>query len=540
MEKYLYPMLLLLLSLVVHSCQEEIRRPDVQVIPQPASMNNMEGVFQISSGTKILINSDSKEMHRVTSDLSRHLEGLYDIRCKVSFSGAAEKKAIFIKLNTGLSISKEAYNLVVSPKGILLESPSANGLFYGIQTLVQLMPPLKQDLSEVVVPSVEIRDSPRFAWRGLHLDVGRHFMPKEFILKYLDYMAFHKLNTFHWHLTEDQGWRIEIKKFPRLTEVGSVRKETLVGHYGSNSYDGKSVGGFYTQDEVKEIVAYAADRFITVVPEIEMPGHALAALAAYPELGCTGGTYEVGTTGGVFDDVYCTGNAKTDTFLMDVLKEVIPLFPGEYFHIGGDECPKTRWEKCPICKLKIKEEGLRNEHELQSYFVQKMEKFLNENGKKLIGWDEILEGGLAPNAAVMSWRGETGGIAAAQAHHYVVMTPGEYCYLDHYQADPKNEPLTIGGYLTLEKVYGYEPVPAILSKEEAKYILGAQGNVWTEYMKSPEQVEYMVFPRAAALAEVVWSPKGSKDYVNFKTRLNRLTKFYDLLGINYCKAEFKQ
>jgi len=540
MEKYLYPMLLLLLSLVVHSCQEEIRRPDVQVIPQPASMNNMEGVFQISSGTKILINSDSKEMHRVTSDLSRHLEGLYDIRCKVSFSGAAEKKAIFIKLNTGLSISKEAYNLVVSPKGILLESPSANGLFYGIQTLVQLMPPLKQDLSEVVVPSVEIRDSPRFAWRGLHLDVGRHFMPKEFILKYLDYMAFHKLNTFHWHLTEDQGWRIEIKKFPRLTEVGSVRKETLVGHYGSNSYDGKSVGGFYTQDEVKEIVAYAADRFITVVPEIEMPGHALAALAAYPELGCTGGPYEVGTTWGVFDDVYCAGNAKTDTFLMDVLKEVIPLFPGEYFHIGGDECPKTRWEKCPICKLKIKEEGLRNEHELQSYFVQKMEKFLNENGKKLIGWDEILEGGLAPNAAVMSWRGETGGIAAAQAHHYVVMTPGEYCYLDHYQADPKNEPLTIGGYLTLEKVYGYEPVPAILSKEEAKYILGAQGNVWTEYMKSPEQVEYMVFPRAAALAEVVWSPKGSKDYVNFKTRLNRLTKFYDLLGINYCKAEFKQ
>jgi hexosaminidase len=365
-------------------------------------------------------------------------------------------------------------------------------------------------------------------------------MPKEFILKYLDYMAFHKLNTFHWHLTEDQGWRIEIKKFPRLTEVGSVRKETLVGHYGSNSYDGKPAGGFYTQEEVKEIVAYASDRFITVVPEIEMPGHALAALASYPELGCTGGPYEVGTTWGVFDDVYCAGNAKTDTFLMDVLKEVIPLFPGEYFHIGGDECPKTRWKECPVCKQKMKEEGLKTEHELQSYFVQRMERFLNENGKKLIGWDEILEGGLAPNAAVMSWRGEDGGIAAARERHYVVMTPGEYCYLDHYQADPITEPLAIGGYLPLKKLYGYEPIPAILSKEEAKYVLGAQGNVWTEYMQTPAQVEYMVFPRAAALAEVVWSPKGARDFDGFKTRLSRLSKFYDLMGINYCKTEFKQ
>jgi len=538
-NRFITAMVLLIGSIFI-ACQEEIRRPEVQVIPLPASLNNMEGVFQIGSGTKILINSDNKEMHRVTAVLTRHLEGLYGIACKVSFSGTADKKAIFVKLNTGLSIPKEAYNLVVTPKGILLESPTPNGLFYGIQTLVQLMPPIQQNLSEVVVPAVEIKDSPRFVWRGLHLDVGRHFMPKEFILKYLDYMALHKLNTFHWHLTEDQGWRIEIKKFPRLTEVGSVRKETLVGHYGSNSYDGKPVGGFYTQEEVKEIVAYASERYITVVPEIEMPGHALAALASYPELGCTGGPYEVGTTWGVFDDVYCAGNAKTDTFLMDVLKEVIPLFPGEYFHIGGDECPKTRWEKCPVCKLKMKEEGLRTTHELQSYFVQRMEKFLNDNGKKLIGWDEILEGGLAPNAAVMSWRGEAGGIAAAKEHHYVVMTPGEYCYLDHYQADPKNEPLAIGGYLPLKKLYSYEPVPVTLSKEEAQYILGAQGNVWTEYMQTPQQVEYMVFPRAAALAEVVWSPKTSRDFDNFKNRLNRLTKFYDLLGINYCKAEFKQ
>lgn len=539
MKKSLNTLILTTLALLFWSCQAEIRRPEVQIIPQPASLTNMEGTFSISSQTKILINSESPEMHKVTSNLSLHLENLYGLKNKLIFSGAPEKKSIFIKLNTGLSISKEAYNLIVSPKGILLEAPSASGLFYGIQSLLQLMPPIKQNLSEVVIPAVEIKDTPRFPWRGLHLDVGRHFMPKDFILKFLDYMAMHKLNTFHWHLTEDQGWRIEIKKYPRLTEVGSIRKETLVGHFGSKSYDGTPAGGFYTQEEVKEVVAYAADRFITVVPEIEMPGHSLGALAAYPEFGCTGGPYEVATTWGVFDDVYCAGKDTTYTFLQDVLSELIPLFPGEYFHIGGDECPKTRWQKCPLCKQKMKEEGLKTEHELQSYFVQRMEKYLNENGKKLIGWDEILEGGLAPNAAVMSWRGENGGIAAAKEHHYVVMTPGEFCYFDHYQADPKNEPLAIGGYLPLKKVYSYEPVPASLSDEDAKYILGAQGNIWTEYIKIPEQVEYMAYPRAAALSEVIWSPKGPKDFENFKIRLNRLSKLYDILGINYCKAEFK-
>jgi hexosaminidase len=532
-------LLIVMILLSFYSCETEVIRPEVQIIPQPASLVNMEGTFSIGSRTKILINSESAEMHKVTSVLSQRLEDFYGISNKISFSGAPEKKSIFLKLNTGMSVSKEAYHLTVSPKGIMLESPSPSGLFYGVQTMLQLMPLQKVKLSEVVLPSVEIRDAPRFAWRGLHLDVGRHFMPKEFIKKYLDYMAIHKFNTFHWHLTEDQGWRIEIKKYPRLTEVGSVRKETLVGHYGSKTYDGTPAGGFYTQDEVKEIVAYAADRFITVVPEIEMPGHSLGALTAYPELGCTGGPYEVATTWGVFDDVYCAGKEETYAFLQDVLTELIPLFPGEYFHIGGDECPKTRWAKCPLCKQKMKDEGLKTEHELQGYFVQRMEKFLNENGKKLIGWDEILEGGLASNAAVMSWRGEKGGIAAAKEHHYVVMTPGEYCYLDHYQADPKNEPLAIGGFLPLKKIYSYEPVPAGLTEEEAKYVLGAQGNVWTEYMKSPEQVEYMVFPRAAALAEVLWSPKGPKDYDNFKVRLKILTKLYDILGINYCKVELK-
>jgi hexosaminidase len=538
MKQYLSKLFIAGILLVISSCQEDVRRPEVLVIPQPASLVNMEGTFAIGSQTKILINSDNPEMHTVTNYLCSRLASFYEIETKVAFSGAPEKKSVFIKMNTGLSLAREAYHLAVTPKGILLEASSASGLFYGVQTLLQLMPPLQQKLSRVVVPAVEINDTPRFTWRGLHLDAGRHFMPKEFVLKYLDYMALHKFNTFHWHLTEDQGWRIEIKKYPRLTEYGSVRKETLVGHYGSTTYDNTPAGGFYTQEDIKEIVAYAADRFITVVPEIEMPGHSLAALASYPELGCTGGPYEVATTWGVFEDVYCAGKEETYAFLQDVLAEIIPLFPGEYFHIGGDECPKARWQKCLLCKQKMKDEGLKTEHELQSYFVQRMEKFLNENGKKLIGWDEILEGGLAPNAAVMSWRGEAGGIAAARDHHFVVMTPGDYCYLDHYQADPKNEPLAIGGFLPLKKVYSYEPVPAILLVNEAKYIMGAQGNVWTEYMKTPEQVEYMVYPRAAALAEVTWSPKGARDYENFKIRLNRLTKYYDIFGINYCKSEF--
>ncbi len=539
MKKNWNTLALIMIILSLFACQSEVRRPDVQIIPQPAKLTNMEGTFSISSNTKILMNSESPEMQKVAANLTGFLENMYGLKNKVTFSGAPEKKSIFIKLNTGLSISKEAYNLKVTPKGIMLEAPSPNGLFYGIQSLIQLLPLIKEKLSEVVLPAVEINDAPRFSWRGLHLDVGRHFMPKEFIKKYLDYMALHKFNTFHWHLTEDQGWRIEIKKYPKLTEVGSRRSETLVGHYGSNSYDGTPVGGFYTQEEVKEIVAYAADRFITVVPEIEMPGHSLGALAAYPEYGCTGGPYNVATTWGVFDDVYCAGKDTTYTFLQDVLTELIPLFPGEYIHVGGDECPKTRWQKCPDCKLKMKVEGLKTEHELQSYFIQRMEKFLNEKGKKIIGWDEILEGGLAPNAAVMSWRGEDGGVAAAKEHHYVVMTPGEFCYLDHYQADPKSEPLAIGGFLPLKKVYSYEPVPSSLTEEEAKYVLGAQGNVWTEYLKTPDQVEYMAYPRAAALAEVIWSPKGARDFDNFKSRLVRLTKLYDILGINYCKAEFK-
>jgi len=522
------------------ACKAEAPRPEVKLIPQPALVLNLEGAFTFTPETKIQVNKGDEQLMKIASFLTNHIDNFYGIKSSATQSESAAKKSIFLQLDENSGLGKEAYNLTVTPKGVVLVASAPNGLFYGVQTLIQLMPPSKKQLAEVVLPAVEIKDSPRFVWRGLHLDVGRHFMPKDFVLKYIDYMAMHKFNTFHWHLTEDQGWRIEIKKYPKLTEIGSVRKETLVGH-GRNpkNYDGTPYGGFYTQEDVKQIVAYAAERYITVVPEIEMPGHSLGALAAYPQLGCTGGPYEVATRWGVFDDVYCAGKEETYAFLQDVISELIPLFPGQYFHIGGDECPKTRWKKCPLCQKRMKDEGLTTEHELQSYFVQRMEKFLNEKGKKLIGWDEILEGGLAPNAAVMSWRGEEGGIAAAKQHHFVVMTPVKFCYFDYYQADSKTQPLAIGGFLPLEQVYNYDPVPSALTEEEGTYIMGAQGNVWTEYMKTPEYVEYMVYPRAAALAEVVWSPKASKNYAGFKNRMLNQLKRYDVYGINYCKAEFK-
>ncbi len=537
-----YPKIILIAGIfnAFLSCKAEVPRPDVKIIPQPALVINLKGTFIFTPETKIQVNKGDEQFMKIASFLTAHVDKFYGIKSSASQSESAAKNSVFLKLDENSGLGKEAYNLNVTPKGVTVTASAPNGLFYGVQTLIQLMPPSQKKMIEVVLPAVEIKDSPRFAWRGLHLDVGRHFMPKDFVFKYLDYMSMHKFNTFHLHLTEDQGWRIEIKKYPKLTTVGSVRKETLIGH-GRNpkNYDGTPYGGFYTQEDIKEIVAYAAEQYITVVPEIEMPGHSLAALASYPELGCTGGPYEVATRWGIFDDVYCPGKEETFNFLEDVISEILPLFPGDYFHIGGDECPKTRWQKCPLCQKRMKEMGLKTEHELQSYFVQRIEKFLNEKGKKLIGWDEILEGGLAPNAAVMSWRGEEGGIAAAKQHHYVVMSPGTFCYLDHYQADPKTEPLAIGGFLPLEKVYSYDPVPAALTKEEASYIMGVQGNVWTEYMKTPDYVEYMVYPRAVALAEVAWSPIGSKNYANFKNRLADEIKRYDAYGINYCKAEFK-
>jgi hexosaminidase len=417
-------------------------------------------------------------------------------------------------------------------EGMDLKAATLEGLFRGTRTILQLAEQAKRDGS---IPCCTITDAPRFSWRGMHLDVCRHFFPVDFVKKYIDLLARYKMNTFHWHLTDDQGWRIEIKKYPKLTETGGWRNGSEYGPYSDRTYDSTRYGGFYTQDEIRDVVAYARDRHITVVPEIEMPGHALAALASYPELSCTNGSFEVAKGWGVFDDVFCPKEG-TFTFLENVLAEVIDLFPGEYIHIGGDECPKERWKACPQCQSRMKTEGLKDEHELQSYFIRRIEKFVNSKGRKIIGWDEILEGGLAPNAAVMSWRGTEGGAAAAKQKHAVVMCPGSHCYFDHYQGDPAYEPLAIGGHTTVQKTYSYEPVPAELNPEEASYILGAQGNVWTEYITTTEQVEYMALPRMIALAEVLWSPKEKRDEVGFVRRLEEEFKALSERNVNVCKS----
>jgi len=431
----------------------------------------------------------------------------------------------------------EQYDLKVTEKGVEISGGSRAGVFYGIQSLLQILPIeiFKQNKlsSTSHIPYLHVEDKPRFSYRGMHLDVSRHFFPPADIKRYIDLLALHKMNKFHWHLTEDQGWRIEIKKYPKLQEISAYRKETLIGHYNDqpHQFDGKRYGGFYTQGEIREIVKYAAEKHITVIPEIELPGHSQAALAAYPELGCTPGPFEVMTKWGVSNEVYCP-KEETFVFLENVLLEVMDLFPSEYIHIGGDECPKIRWKESSFCQNLIKEKNLKDEHGLQSYFINRIEKFLNSQGRNIIGWDEILEGGLAPNATVMSWRGVAGGLEAAKQKHNVIMTPNSHCYLDYYQSDHPDEPLSIGGYLPLKTVYSYEPVDSELTKEQANYILGVQGNVWTEYMKDFEHVEYMAFPRASALAEIGWS-SPDKDYDDFLLRLSDWMERLEALGVNY-------
>lgn len=442
-------------------------------------------------------------------------------------------------------LGKEGYILQVSPTLVLAKAAAPNGAFYALQSLRQLLPvaldsatPTAADWS---LPCVEIQDQPRFSWRGSHMDVGRHFMPKAFVLKYLDVMARYKLNTLHWHLTEDQGWRIEIKKYPRLTEVGAWRKQTMVGHFEGIfeglTYDGIPHGGYYTQDEVREVVAYARERFINVVPEIEMPGHSQAAIAAYPELGNTGKALEVAEVWGIYEPIY-NANESTLLFLQDVLTEVMALFPSEFIHIGGDEAPKKQWQESPAAQARIRELGLKDEDELQSYFIRRMDQFLTAHGRRLIGWDEILEGGLAENATVMSWRGEAGGIAAANAGHDVVMAPTQYTYFDNYQSmDYDNEPLAIGGYVPLDVVYEYNPIPADIAPDKAHHVLGTQGQLWTEYIKTPEHLEYMAFPRLIALAETAWTPMDIKEYDAFLARLKMELSRLDLLKVNYRKLD---
>ena len=526
--------------LLLVSCKEPVPRPVIRIIPLPAQATDQDGTFAITAATKIEISGEDEHQQRIAGFLNSHIEKYFGINNAIVVSRTGGKQSISLKIDENLKLGKEDYHLTVLPKGVVIEASAPSGLFYGIQTLIQLMPSSPKQLTEIILPGVEIKDTPRFAWRGLQLDVSRHFMPKKFILKFLDEMAMHKFNTFHWHLADDQGWRIEIKKYPLLTEKGSVRKKTMIGHVNDPAgMDTVSYGGFYSQTDVREIVAYASERYITVVPGIEMPGHALAALAAYPELGCTAAPYEVATRWGIFNEVYCPGKEGTFTFLNDVIAEMAALFPGKYFHIGGAECSEIRWEKCPQCQLRMKYDSLSSTHDLHNYFVKRISTMLSSLGKERVGWDEILKDTTQTNGIVMSWHNEDGAITAAKRKIQTVCSPAKYCNFDQYQSNPKSEPLAVGGLLTLEQVYKFDPVPETLSRNEARYIIGAQANIWTPYMKTPVYVEYMTFPRAAALAEVMWSPKASRNYPWFKKRLLEQIKRYDAEGITYCKAELK-
>lgn len=512
---------------------------DFNIIPRPQQVNvSNDAPFTLSAKTVISLGTNSQNMKRNANMLASYIEQATGIRPAVGKS----KNGTAIVLTIDKTIANaEGYKLDADAKQIRIAGASAAGVFYGIQTLRKSLPLVNGKASKVSIPAVHIADAPRFAYRGTHLDVSRHFVTADSVRQFIDMLALHNINRFHWHLTDDQGWRIEIKKYPLLTQIGSKRAQTVIGH-NSGKYDGKPYSGFYTQKQIRDIVKYAADRYITIVPEIDLPGHMQAALAAYPDMGCTGGPYEVWQTWGVSDNVLCAGNDKTLTFIDNVLKEITKLFPSKYIHVGGDECPKTQWQKCPKCQARIKalnleaKDGHSAEERLQSYIITHASNYLKSLGRNTIGWDEILEGGLAEGATVMSWRGESGGIAAAKQHHDVVMTPNSYLYFDYYQSlDKANEPLAIGGYLPLETVYSYEPMPKELTADEARHIIGVQANIWTEYMPTFKQMQYMALPRLAALSEVQWSQPALKDYTSFTNRLTEFTHLYDRLGYNYAK-----
>ena len=523
------------------SCQSAQQEANYQIIPMPQEIVTAQGnPFILKSGVKILYPEGNEKMQRNAQFLADYLKTATGKDFAIE-AGTEGKNAIVLTLGTA-NENPESYQLKVAGDGITITGPTEAGVFYGIQSLRKSLPVAVG--ADISMPAVEINDAPRFGYRGAHFDTSRHFFTVDEVKTYIDMMALHNMNRFHWHITEDQGWRLEIKKYPKLTEIGSKRTETVIGR-NSGEYDGKPYGGFYTQEQAKEIVAYAAERYITVIPEIDLPGHMQAALAAYPELGCTGGPYEVWRQWGVSEDVLCAGNDQVLKFLEDVYSELIEIFTSEHIHLGGDACPKVTWETCPKCQARIKALGLKSddkhskEERLQSFVINHIEKFLNDHGRQIIGWDEILEGGLAPNATVMSWRGEKGGIEAAKQKHDVIMTPNTYLYFDYYQAkDVDNEPFGIGGYLPLERVYSYEPMPASLTPEEQKYIKGVQANLWTEYIATFPHAQYMVLPRWAALCEIQWSSPEKKNYADFLSRLPQLIKWYDAEGYNYAKHAF--
>ncbi|MFI3261950.1 MAG: glycoside hydrolase family 20 protein [Rikenellaceae bacterium] len=517
---------------------------DYAVVPLPQNIiTNNEGSFTISPSTFIVYPEGNAKLENVAKMLSKDLAA--NLGYALEITTKAGSKSIVLGIDNTIE-NKEGYKLVVAADGVEINGNTEAGVFYGAQTLRKSIPAGSVNVN-VELPSATVSDYPRFEYRGIMLDVSRHFQPVDSVKRVIDLISMHNINKLHMHLSDDQGWRLEIKKYPELTSIGSKREQTVIGR-NSGEYDGKPYGEgcFYTQEQMKDLISYADDRFITIIPEIDLPGHQLAALAAYPDLGCTGGPYKTWTQWGISDDVICAGNDKAMNFLEDVLAEVIELFPSEYIHVGGDECPKTKWKTCPKCQARIKKEGIKAdkihsaEEYLQSYVISRMEAFVESKGRHIIGWDEILEGGLAPNATVMSWRGISGGIEAAKLGHDVVMTPTSHLYFDYYQTtDTKHEPLAIGGFLPLEKVYSYEPIPESLTAEQAKHILGAQANLWTEYVPTFSHLTYMLLPRLAALSEVQWTNKEKKDYDNFLPRCIKMTDHYTQLGFNFAKHIFE-
>jgi len=544
---------LILISSLPSFAETQADSNAITIVPKPVTLKRSPGSFIINRNTLILVRENDEEALKIArffADRIRFSGGpLLEVK-----TAAPENKGsiaiVFSKETTRTSIPAEGYELKVTPKLVTLVARTGAGLFYGVQTLFQLMPTeivrhnLPMSFKEFEIPAVKITDYPRYPYRGMHLDVSRHFFPKEFVKRYIDLLAMYKLNTFHWHLTDDNGWRIEIKKYPKLMQIAAwhADHEDLPWNDRPVQQPGEKAtyGGYYTQDEIREVVKYASDRYITIIPEIEMPAHSVEVLAAYPRFSCTGGPFTV-PTGSYWPniDILCAGNDSVFTFLQDVLTEVMDLFPSNYIHIGGDEADKTNWKKCPRCQERMKNEGLKNEKELQSYFIKRIEKFISSKNHKIIGWDEILEGGIAPEATVMSWRGVEGGIAAARQGHDAIMTPTGYCYFDYYQADPASEPKAIGGFVSLKKVYSFEPTPQELTKSEAKHILGAQGNLWSEFIPTTSQAEYMALPRMIALAEVVWSSKESRNWTDFRTRLENQFVRLSKMKVNYSRGSFK-
>ena len=514
----------------------------VNIIPQPVSLQLNEGDFTINKQTTLSFNAKNKDLKLAADFFISHIKNISGIT--LPLNDVRKKKQIEFTLKQIPGVGNEGYLLNVTPQGVLISANTKAGILYGLQTLIQTLPAIRTNAS-LTIPAMQVKDYPRFQWRGMHLDVSRHFFSLQLVKKYIDLMAAYKMNTFHWHLVDDPGWRIEIKKYPRLTAVGSWRVDETHKPWSERPQakpgEDATYGGYYTQEQIKEIIDYAAQRNITIVPEIEMPGHVASAIASYPNLSCKQKP-QLPLTGGDYSNIssnYCAGNDSVFLFLQDVLSEVIDLFPSRYIHIGGDEVDKTAWKNCARCQARIKNENLKDEEGLQSYFIKRIEKFVNSKNRRIIGWDEILEGGLAPTATVMSWRGEAGGIEAAKMNHDVIMTPGNPVYFDHYQGDPATEPLANGGFNTLKKVYDYEPIPAELNEQQAKHVLGSQANLWAEYITTPNQVLYMVLPRMLALSEVVWSEKKSRNWNHFNERLQSHFKAFDQQGLPYSKGNFK-